>query len=725
MSDLWLPETLEDYEQLDRWLASTRAKSISAWEEAMRWYSLHDLFFMVNRVLSTKAIVHSQYQTPFYFHQFYLDLCKLNQWYIDDKVSSYDGSARRGGKALSLDTPVITKAGWKRHGDLAVGDVLYDERGEECSVVATSQVWTDIPCYMVLFDNGCSVTAAGPHEWIVKTDDYTKDFVQRCETESIFLSGLKFSIPYPRHLGDGSWGPELGIKSINPVGCVPVSCIEVDSPSHLYLAGDGMIPTSNSTVRTFAGSIQIGLRWPESSQCIFSVERKLSRKHLRMIKEELETNKLLKSLFSDVLWDDPIEATKTGDCVWSLDDGLRFRRTRVRPTQTIEQQAYMRGAPTGAGYDVLHFDDAENESVIATPDLIETLHDSFASAVNLATPAVFNRPIIFVTNTLYSPKGIANLTKERYEAADPKRVRIVPAEDLAVPGDGPLGGTPRYPFTAEILQQKYDEMTMRAGGKIEYAVQNCCSFLAGEERTFDPHKIQWTQDDPRKLARNKNVYVCVDTSKGMIDPTGIFVWALGADKRKYWVGGTRKKLDPGKGELGEEIFNQVMTWSNLSERVVEVRVEQIAQMTWAELISSELRARGCYVPVIACSSRVRKTGRFSNAKQEREWACWAPPLEAGELVFPRMLKAEGEFGGGWGIKYKDDKGVTQDLVEYFVENELGKFPRAAHDDLLDAGALLWDADANEERPLQYPSMGYGRIYGKQSNRRTSTTWMSA
>jgi intein/homing endonuclease len=37
------------------------------------------------------------------------------------------------------------------------------------------------------------------------------------------------------------------ITSIREVESVPVRCIEVNSPSHLYLAGDGMVPTHNTT----------------------------------------------------------------------------------------------------------------------------------------------------------------------------------------------------------------------------------------------------------------------------------------------------------------------------------------------------------------------------------------------------------------------------------------------------------------------------------------------
>src|ERR1019366_10034823 len=47
------------------------------------------------------------------------------------------GGAKKGGKALSLDTPIPTPTGWTTMGALKVGDVVFDERGKPCNVVAT------------------------------------------------------------------------------------------------------------------------------------------------------------------------------------------------------------------------------------------------------------------------------------------------------------------------------------------------------------------------------------------------------------------------------------------------------------------------------------------------------------------------------------------------------------------------------------------------------------
>ncbi|KKN44432.1 hypothetical protein LCGC14_0693130 [marine sediment metagenome] len=70
-----------------------------------------------------------------------------------------------GGKALALDTPILTTAGWREMGDLQVGDRVFDERGVPCRVVYTSPTFLDHRCYRVRFSDGTDVVADEGHEW--------------------------------------------------------------------------------------------------------------------------------------------------------------------------------------------------------------------------------------------------------------------------------------------------------------------------------------------------------------------------------------------------------------------------------------------------------------------------------------------------------------------------------------------------------------------------------
>jgi hypothetical protein len=42
------------------------------------------------------------------------------------------------GKALALDTPLPTPMGWTTMGEVKIGDMLFDERGEPCRVTTMS-----------------------------------------------------------------------------------------------------------------------------------------------------------------------------------------------------------------------------------------------------------------------------------------------------------------------------------------------------------------------------------------------------------------------------------------------------------------------------------------------------------------------------------------------------------------------------------------------------------
>ncbi len=80
-------------------------------------------------------------------------------------------------KALAVDTPLATPTGWTTMGEVAVGDMVFDERGHPCRVTYVTPVVTGRPCYRVVFSDGASIIADESHPWKVdcfgKTDAVT------------------------------------------------------------------------------------------------------------------------------------------------------------------------------------------------------------------------------------------------------------------------------------------------------------------------------------------------------------------------------------------------------------------------------------------------------------------------------------------------------------------------------------------------------------------------
>ncbi|MGB8382870.1 MAG: hypothetical protein WCG47_16755, partial [Dermatophilaceae bacterium] len=74
------------------------------------------------------------------------------------------------GKALALDTPIPTPSGWAQMGELAVGDLVFDEMGQPTRVAATSPVMTGHTCYEVVFCDGSTIVADAEHLWTTIAD---------------------------------------------------------------------------------------------------------------------------------------------------------------------------------------------------------------------------------------------------------------------------------------------------------------------------------------------------------------------------------------------------------------------------------------------------------------------------------------------------------------------------------------------------------------------------
>lgn len=135
-------------------------------------------------------------------------------------------SASQLGKALALDTPLATPTGFVSLRAVHPGDVLLDENGDPCTVVAKTQVFKDRPCYVVSFADG-NIIADENHLWPVENGDLLRTKELKAGTKVI-----KNNI----------------IVSVKPTKNVETACIEVDSASHCYLAGYNMIPTHNSDI---------------------------------------------------------------------------------------------------------------------------------------------------------------------------------------------------------------------------------------------------------------------------------------------------------------------------------------------------------------------------------------------------------------------------------------------------------------------------------------------
>lgn len=92
-------------------------------------------------------------------------------------------------KHLAIDTPMLTTAGWKTMREMVKGDRVYGSNGEECNVIAVSDVSTSEPCYEITFSDGAKIKCSESHNWNVddsKGRTHTVDYGVTKSTKEIF-----------------------------------------------------------------------------------------------------------------------------------------------------------------------------------------------------------------------------------------------------------------------------------------------------------------------------------------------------------------------------------------------------------------------------------------------------------------------------------------------------------------------------------------------------------
>lgn len=133
-------------------------------------------------------------------------------------------------------------------GKLAVGDLVYDDKGNPCHVVAKSTVDNTEQAYLIEFQTGCSIVAGERHLWNVEIlRDNQKPVSRVCQTGELFqFTDTIVRIPAADKFPQPDGGYHI-VRSITPLAeSVNMQCIQVDSASHCYLAGSAYVPTHNS-----------------------------------------------------------------------------------------------------------------------------------------------------------------------------------------------------------------------------------------------------------------------------------------------------------------------------------------------------------------------------------------------------------------------------------------------------------------------------------------------
>jgi intein/homing endonuclease len=90
-------------------------------------------------------------------------------WWRSSDQKQISAGARSVGKALDVTTPILTVDGWKTMETIQIGDMVFDELGNQTRVTNVFATLYNRDCYELVFDDGSSVVADGDHLWVTET----------------------------------------------------------------------------------------------------------------------------------------------------------------------------------------------------------------------------------------------------------------------------------------------------------------------------------------------------------------------------------------------------------------------------------------------------------------------------------------------------------------------------------------------------------------------------
>jgi hypothetical protein len=329
--------------------------------------------------------------------------------------------------------------------------------------------------------------------------------------------------------------PRRYIVSCEPVEPTPGSCIQVDRPDGLYLAGKSMVTTHNSSIITTGGIIQEIVCDPEITIVIFSVVKPIATEFLAQIKNEFETNDRLKAVFPDVLYQNPTRRGPDGKpAKWGTARGITVKRKQRPKEATLEAHGLIDGQPTGRHFRMHVYDDVVTQDNLTEGQLKKTTL-RFEMADNLGTRQGVRKWII----------GTRYHFADTYQAIIDKgsaKPRIYPATI-----DGTLANTRTLKdgtvvSNLVLLSVENWERIKRDQSKV-VAAQMLLNPLAGTEATF---KTEWLHGHGYEvIPAVLNVYILCDPSKGSAnqrsDRTAIPVIGIDQGGNKYLLDGVRHK----------------------------------------------------------------------------------------------------------------------------------------------------------------------------------------
>lgn len=442
-----------------------------------------------------------------------------------------------------------------------------------------------------------------------------------------------------------------------------------------------------SSIITYCGAIQEILRNPEVTIGIFSFNKPVARKFLKQIKYELETNPKLKTLFPEILYDNPQKESPR----WSEDAGIVVKRTTNPKEATVEAHGLVDGQPTGAHFLLRIYDDVVTVDSVTSPEMITKTTEAWALSDNLGARGPSGLARAWHIGTRYH-FGDTYHSMIEMGAVKP---RVYPATD-----NGLRDGKPVF-LPPAVWEDKKRKQTTSV-----LAAQMLQNPAAGSAAIFDKGWLRFQDIRPATL----NVYILCDPAssrKKGSDNTAMPVIGVDAAGNRWLLDGYHHKMGLAERWLNLRRLRKV--WMNMpGVQSVKVGYERYGSTADLEYFEMEMERDKEFFEVHELAwpregpgSKVDRVQRLEPDFRNGRFFLPAviPTREVNGVYVPvetknqTAMRAQGQaFRIYTPTHRKDHEGRTYSLNKNFLDEYL-TFPFARHDDLIDAMSRIYDIDA--------------------------------
>lgn len=459
-----------------------------------------------------------------------------------------------------------------------------------------------------------------------------------------------FRLPRKRALSRDQYRTPNAYIDVVEAGYADTVCIEVDSPSHLFLCGKSMTPTHNSTFTSvLAPQYFLGTN-PQLSVIQACHTSELAERFGRKVRNSLGSTE-----FQRVFPGVSVAADNAAAGRWETSHGGEYTAFGVG------------GSVTGRRADLGLIDDPVRSREDADSERVrEKTWDWYVN--DFLTRLKPNGRIVVCATSWHEDDLMHRiLDRERAEWKVIKIPMLAGSNDIL----GREEGDRLWPewYTEEMVEQ---------------AQKDPRSWLALYQQTPRPvegaeFKRTWINRyaSPPKVT-NKIIIVdpAGDPSKNKgnrkkSDFTAMWVVALGADENAYIVDGLRDRLN--LTQRADALFAL-----HKKHKPMHVRYEQYGLQADVEHVKSEMERRQYRFTIKEVGGRIEKNARIRRL---------IPWFEGGRMWFPLEMIRETVAG------------TSYDVVKDFIEQEYATFPVGRYDDSFDCLARL----AEPGLPLPYPS----------------------